>query len=323
MAFRETKVAKFTFAILAVIVCFAVSAEDDLLDQVLFAPPSSPAVAGKPFVEVHGAPKDDSAAQIDDAIRLDEINKELQALRKEIAEIRKAELGTKGTETVGKTRTSPLTLKSLSATMIPIPGKSYAMCKYEVTQTLWQSVMGNNPSRFRGGSLPVEQVSWDDCQMFLERLNSLPDIKAAGCIYRLPTAEEWEFACKAGAEGDFCLLANGMQILEQTLDEVAWYRNNSGNGTHAVGEKKANAFGLHDMHGNVAEFVAVLNTKHLDYSPVGYHGGSFAERGSYAVCCGGGCQDNASGCKALSRRNKRRDYRDDTCGFRLACDIVK
>ena len=114
--------------------------------------------------------------------------------------------------------------------------------KFEVTQTQWQAVMGDNPSNFKecGGNCPVENVSWDDAKEFIRRLNERND----GFIYRLPTEAEWEYASRAGTTADFA----------GDLKEVAWFSENSGNKTHAVGQKQANTWGLADMHGNVWEW---------------------------------------------------------------------
>ena len=128
------------------------------------------------------------------------------------------------------------------------------MGKYEVTQSQWEAVMGSNPSRFKGADNPVENVSWDDCQEFLKKLNTLPAVKESGLVFRLPTNKEWEYACRAGATGKYCKLADGTEIAEDTLGQVAWIRDNSENKTHPVGQKQPNAFGLHDMHGNVYEW---------------------------------------------------------------------
>jgi len=138
--------------------------------------------------------------------------------------------------------------------MVPIPGTDYRMGKTEVSQAQWMVVMGENPSYFRGSNNPVECVSWNDCQMFLKKLNALPAVKVSGLIFRLPTEKEWEYACRAGATGDYCRLADGTEITKDTIGRVAWFSDNAGKQTHPVGQKKPNAFGLYDMHGNVLEW---------------------------------------------------------------------
>ena len=112
----------------------------------------------------------------------------------------------------------------------------------EVTQGQWKTVMGSNPSTFSacGSNCPVEQVSWDNCQEFIQRLNQ----KEGTSKYRLPTEAEWEYACRAGTTGPYA----------GDLDSMGWYDGNSGRRTHLVGQKKPNAWGLYDMHGNVWEW---------------------------------------------------------------------
>ena len=123
--------------------------------------------------------------------------------------------------------------------------QDFYLGKYPVTQQQWEAVMGNNPSHFKGGSLPVETVSWDDAQIFIQKLNQLSSKK----LYRLPTEEEWEYACRAGSTSEYYFGDDASQ-----LGEYAWYNGNSGNTTHPVGTKKPNGWGLYDMAGNVWEW---------------------------------------------------------------------
>jgi formylglycine-generating enzyme required for sulfatase activity len=121
----------------------------------------------------------------------------------------------------------------------------FQMQKTEVTQGQWRAVMGSNPSFFTscGDDCPVERVSWDDIQSFLQALNTADP----GKDYRLPTEAEWEYAARAGTTGAYGGTGN--------LDDMGWYEGNSGGRTHAVALKQANAWGLYDMHGNVTEWV--------------------------------------------------------------------
>ena len=144
----------------------------------------------------------------------------------------------------------------------------YYIGKTEVTQVLWQAVMGSNPSYFEGDDLPVEQVSWDDCQEFIRKLNSL-----TGQNFRLPTEAEWEFACRGGNNSRGYKYSGSNYI-----DNVAWYDGNSGDKTHPVATKSPNELGIYDMSGNVWEWCADW---YGDYSsgrqtnPKGPYGGSY------------------------------------------------
>src|ERR1051326_326326 len=132
---------------------------------------------------------------------------------------------------------------------------SFYLGKFEVTQAQWDLVMSNDPSSFKkcGAKCPVDSVSWDDAQRFIQKLNQLND----GHVYRLPTEAEWEYACRAGTTTD----SYG------TLGQIAWFETNSGNTTHVVGGKDANAFGLYDMIGNVWEWCQDLVHYTYDGAP--------------------------------------------------------
>lgn len=119
----------------------------------------------------------------------------------------------------------------------------------EVTQEQYQSIMGTNPSKFKGLENPVEMVSWNDAIQFCQKLSELPKEKESGFVYRLPTEAEWEYACRAGT---MTLFSYGDSDTE--LSEYAWYIKNSNGMTHPVGQKKPNPWGLYDMHGNVWEW---------------------------------------------------------------------
>ncbi|MEI8033797.1 MAG: SUMF1/EgtB/PvdO family nonheme iron enzyme [Chlorobiaceae bacterium] len=164
--------------------------------------------------------------------------------------------------------------------------------KYPVTQQQWEAVMGNNPSNFKGGSLPVETVSWDDAQIFIQKLNQLSGKKN----YRLPTEEEWEYACRAGATSEYYF---GDDV--SRLGEYAWYDGNSGATTHPVGQKKPNEWGLYDMAGNVWEWTD------------SWYDSSHSNR----VIRGGSCYNRTGYCRSDSRLNGPPDARLSLIGFRL------
>ena len=191
---------------------------------------------------------------------------------------------------------------SIAGDMVAIPEKNFKMGKHEVTQAQWEAVMGNNPSKFENANNPVENVSWNDCQEFIRKLNDMPEVKAVGLVFRLPTEKEWEYACRAGSTGDYCKLADGTEITGETLRDVAWYDGNSGIKTHPVGQKQSNAFGLYDMHGNVWEWCQ-------DLYETGF---------SHRVCRGGGWISGFGYCKASYRGYDLPGNCNSRLGFRLA-----
>jgi len=165
----------------------------------------------------------------------------------------------------------------------------------EVTQAEWSKVMGNNPSYFKGDSLPVGQVSWDDIQSFLQRSPNL----------RLPTEGEWEYACRAGTAGS----------RYGQLDDVAWYSGSSGNQPHAVGGKRANAFGLHDMLGNVWEWCSDWYGAYSSRSQTDPQGPS---KGDRRVLRGGSWNNPDRYCRASLRFSHAPAGRYRNIGFRVA-----
>ena len=121
---------------------------------------------------------------------------------------------------------------------------SFSIGQTEVTQELWEAVMGSNPSKFKGNKRPVEMVSWNDCQTFITKLNQL-----TGKTFRLPTEAEWEFAARGGVQSKGYTYSGS-----NSIEDVAWYTSNSGSTTHEVATKAPNELGLYDMSGNVWEW---------------------------------------------------------------------
>ena len=179
----------------------------------------------------------------------------------------------------------------------------YYLGKYEVTQALWKTVMGNNPSFFKEDNNPVEQVSWDDCQIFIEKLNAL-----TGFHFRLPTEAEWEYAESGGRK------SRGYRYSgSNTLGDVAWHNGNSGSKTHTVGTKQPNELGIYDMTGNVAEWCQDV------YGP--YASGSLknpmgAKEGKKRVVRGGDYSESFN--FRQPRLGVSSESKSRYCGFRLA-----
>ena len=178
------------------------------------------------------------------------------------------------------------------------------MGKYEVTQGQWQQVMGSNPSYFDYGDyFPVEQVSWDDCQEFIDDLNS-----QRGSVFRLPTEAEWEYAARSGGLEE--KYAGG-----DDLDRLGWYDANSGDRTHQVGTKVANGLGIYDMSGNVWEWCSDRYDSNYYYiSPPDNPQGP--PSGSFRVFRGGSWGNSAQGCRS-ALRNRSSPFRFYRIGFRL------
>ena len=174
---------------------------------------------------------------------------------------------------------------------------SYYIGETEVTQALWKAVMGKNPSANIGDNLPVEKVSWNDCQMFIKKLNAM-----TGKNFRLPTEAEWEYAARGGNK------SRGYKYSgSNNIDDVAWYTNNSGNKTHAVKKKQANELGIYDMSGNVWEWCQDWYGK--------YGSPTFGTR---RVNRGGGWLGNAMNCRSSNRSYEDHNIGENSLGLRLA-----
>ena len=183
---------------------------------------------------------------------------------------------------------------------------TYKICRFEVTQQLWQDVMGNNPSYFTGNlQRPVESVSWNDCQTFISKLNQL-----TGKNYRLPTEAEWEYAARGGANSTYNYIYSG----GNTLNEVAWNGSNSSGQTQVVGTKQANALGLYDMSGNVWEW---CNDWYGYYSSSAVTNPPGANSGSYRVIRGGRWGYGGYDYRVSSRGINNPSNRDFNSGLRL------
>ena len=214
-------------------------------------------------------------------------------------------------------------------TFIPLPGGSFMMgsndiqadekpvhavnikpfyiMTTEVTQKMWIEIMGNNPSRFKGDNLPVEKVSWNNCQKFIKELNQLDWGKG----YRLPTEAEWEYACRAGTNTNYYSGNN-----ESDLTRVGWYQGNSGKRTHPVGQKSPNSWGLFDMHGNVWEWVE--DYWHSDYTGAPTNGDPWlSPTSSSRVLRGGSWGSLANYCRSASRYYYYPSYTNYSSGFRI------
>ena len=182
----------------------------------------------------------------------------------------------------------------------------YYIGQTQVTQELWQAVMGSNPSYFTGDNQrPVEKVSWDDCQEFIEKLNRL-----TGKNFRLPTEAEWEYAARGGNK------SRGYKYSgSNNPDAVAWYDDNSGSKTHPVAQKQSNESGLYDMSGNIWEW---CSERYGDYSSNSQTNPRGASTGSYRVLRGGSWNSFARNVRVSVRNFGTPDLRSHYCGLRLA-----
>jgi formylglycine-generating enzyme required for sulfatase activity len=218
----------------------------------------------------------------------------------------------------------PRVIKDTSTGMsfVAVPGGCYqregsevcvndiSIGKYEVTQGEWLKVMGSNPSHFSscGANCPVEQVSWDDVQEYIRKLNGL-----SGTNYRLPTEAEWEYAARIGGEAEEYSGGND-------VNAVAWYSGNSGGNTHPVGQKQPNRLGLYDMSGNVWEW---CNDWHGGYASGRQQNPTGPTSGHYRVNRGGSWYDFPANVRASFRSDFAPDFRYRNLGFRLVSLAVR
>ncbi|WP_417709941.1 formylglycine-generating enzyme family protein [Roseibium aggregatum] len=220
-----------------------------------------------------------------------------------------------------------LNFESLSENMVALPSgslllrddrlgtswtvdiKPFSICRYPVTRSLFAEVTGASPSSKATENHPVDTISWLEAAHFCNRLSALFNVPdhyvfsadgqeatavATSDGFRLPSEAEWEFACRAGTK----------EPRYGPIDDIAWYKENSGGGTRPVGTKRPNAWGLHDMLGNVWEWCQDI------YDPAVY--------GTYRIFRGGGWADHERGCLATNRRRSHPTFAIDDLGFRIA-----
>jgi len=213
-----------------------------------------------------------------------------------------------GTFTMGATAEQGSDVYEVEKPAHEVTLSSFSIGETEVTQALWQAVMGNNPSNFSGDlNCPVEMVSWNDCQTFITKLNEM-----TGKNFRLPTEAEWEYAARGGNHSQGYKYAGS-----NTIDDVAWYDGNSGSTTHPVGTKAPNELGLYDMSGNVYEWCQDWYGSYSSSpstNPTGPSTGSYP----YRVNRGGGWDYDAGCCRVSNRNCHYPSYTRSYLGLRLA-----
>jgi formylglycine-generating enzyme required for sulfatase activity len=191
--------------------------------------------------------------------------------------------------------------------------QAFELGQHEVTQEQYEAVMGTTPSHFKGSQNPVEKVSWADAVEFCRKLSELPAEKKAGYVYRLPTEAEWEYACRAGTTTKYSFGDDASK-----LEQYAWYDKNSDRRTHPVGQKKPNAWGLYDMHGNVQEWCQDWLG---DYPSDSITDPTGPASGFGRVLRGGAINDQSWYVRSATRNYSQPDLRSNfygCLGFRLA-----
>ncbi len=192
--------------------------------------------------------------------------------------------------------------------------QSFYLQSTTVTQSQWKMVLGNNPSgQEYGDDCPVENVSWNDVQDFIKKLNEMEGADN----YRLPTEAEWEYACRSGTTTDFSFGEDASK-----LAEYAWYSANSEHRTHPVGKKKPNAWNLYDMHGNIYEWVEDDWHETYDGAPADGSAWVVKKRSAWRVMRGGSWFNDAQNCRSTDRVEVPPDLRDFSLGFRLVRSIT-
>ena len=211
-----------------------------------------------------------------------------------------------GTFTMGATPEQGSKVGSDEKPVHQVTLSTYSIGETEVTQALWQAVMGNNPSKYKGSTNPVDGVSWDDCQSFIQKLNEL-----TGRRFRLPTEAEWEFAARGGNKSRGYMYSGSNNI-----DDVAWYIDNSSSmKTKAVKSKQSNELGLYDISGNVFEWCQDWYGSYINGAQTNPTGSA---SGSEHVLRGGAFPVPETFCRLSSRFHNKPTSRSNTMGLRLA-----
>lgn len=191
--------------------------------------------------------------------------------------------------------------------------KPFYMGVHEVTNAQWKRVMAGVPSKWKDDDRPVEKLNWMQAVDFCAKLSALPEERKAGRVYRLPTEAEWEYACRAGTNTKYSFGDD-----ESRLGEYGWYDGNADSQSHPVGQKKANAWGLYDMHGNVWEWCSDLYAVYPEGAATDPKG---PEKGSDRAFRGG-CWGNAAAyCRSAYRYGYQPQYQHDYLGLRVALSL--
>ena len=191
--------------------------------------------------------------------------------------------------------------------------KSFYLGVQELSQSQYEEVMGRNPSHFKGAKNPVENVTWDEAVSFCKKLSDMPEENAAGHEYRLPTEAEWEYACRAGSKTAYSFGGS-----TQPLGANAWFGEGPRGKTHPVGKKKANNWGLFDMHGNVSEW---CQDWYGDYPAGAVTDPQGDDKSAYRVIRGGRWYYDAALCRSAIRTADNASYSDHSIGFRVAMSL--